>query len=111
MKTETVTISIIGKGDTRERALSDVFRQVPTSVREKVAGTCFRIQPVDVGVVAAVEFRKREKFLGFLFARTRVEFSLTARVVVEVRYIDLETVDFVLTQESLSLTQHLLQLR
>jgi uncharacterized protein (TIGR03578 family) len=111
MKTETVTTSITGKGDTRERALSDVFRQVPESVRGKVRGTCYRIQPVEVEIAAAVEFRKREKFLGFLFARTRVEFSLTARVVVEVSSIDLDTVEFALTQESLSLTQHLLQLR
>lgn len=111
MKTETVATSIVGKGDTRERALSDVFRQVPQSVREEVAGTCIRIQPVEVTVTAAVEFRKREKFLGFLFPRTRTEFSLTALVVVEVSSIDVDSIDFVLKQESLSVTQHLLQLR
>ncbi|MCU1407602.1 MAG: hypothetical protein JWQ43_3905 [Glaciihabitans sp.] len=111
MRTETVTTKITGKGDTPERALSDVFRQVPQSVRAEVSGTCFRIQPIDVKIGAAVEFRKREKFLGFLFPRTRIQFALTAQVVVEVSYIDLDSVDFLLTAESLSLTQHLLQLR
>lgn len=111
MKTETVETKIVGKGDTKERALGDVFRQVPQSVRDKVSGTCFRIQPVEVTVANAVEFRKREKFLGFLFARTRIEFRITAQVVVEVSSLDVEGVDFVLKQESLSVTQHLLQLR
>ncbi|WP_166793109.1 DUF4312 family protein [Cryobacterium lactosi] len=111
MKTETVTTSIVGKGDTKERALSDVFRQVPQSVREKVPGTCFRIQPVGVEVSKAVEFSKREKFLGVLFARTRIEFSITAVVVVEVSFIDLDDVAFTLTHEALTVPQHLLQLR
>jgi uncharacterized protein (TIGR03578 family) len=111
MKTETVTMTIVGKGDTKERALSDVFRRVPEEVRAAVTGTCFRIQPVEVDVASAVEFRKREKFLGFLFPRTRIEFSLTTRVVVEVSHLDLDTVDFTVKQESLSVTQHLLTLR
>lgn len=111
MRTEIITTSIVGKGDTKERALSDVFRQVPQSVREKVSGTCFRIQPVGVTLSNAVEFSKREKFLGVLFARTRIEFSLTAHLEVEVSYIDLEDVDFTLKQEALTLPQHLLQLR
>lgn len=111
MKTETITTSIVGKGDTKERALGDVFRQVPKKVREKVPGTCFRIQPVDVKVTSAVEFTKREKFLGFLFPRTRTEFSITAQIVAEVSSLDVESVNFALKQESLSATQHLLQLR
>jgi uncharacterized protein (TIGR03578 family) len=111
VRTETVSASIVGKGDTKERALSDVFRQVPQSVREKVPGTCFRIQPVGVTVSDAVEFSKREKFLGLLFARTRIEFSITAQVVVEVSFIDLEEVRFTLKQEAVTMPQHLLQLR
>ncbi|GAA3882895.1 hypothetical protein GCM10022381_26450 [Leifsonia kafniensis] len=111
MKTETIATSIVGKGDTKERAIGDVFRQVPQSVREKVSGTCFRIQPIDVTLSNAVEFRKKEKFLGFLFPRTRIEFRVTAQVVVEVSSVDVEEVDFTLKQESLSITQHLLQLR
>lgn len=111
MKTEMITCTISGKGDSRDRALSDVFRQVPDSVRAKASGTCFRIQPVELEVTSAVEFRKREKFLGFLFARTRTEFRLTARVVVEVSSINLEDVNFVVKDESLSVAQHLLQLR
>lgn len=111
MKTETIECTISGKGDTRDRALSDVFRQVPENVRKQASGTCFRIQPVDLTVTSAVEFRKREKFLGFLFARTRIQFRITARIVVEVSFIDLESIDFVVKNESLSITQHILQLR
>lgn len=111
MRTATIELDLTGKGDTRERAFGDVFRQVPESVRSRVQGQCIRIEPVGIEIVRARHHVRTEKFLGVLFPRTRDTYELRARVSVEVTSVDLDAVRFVRVEERLSPVQHVLQLR
>ncbi|MFD1717660.1 DUF4312 family protein [Georgenia deserti] len=111
MRTARIDLELTGTGDTEERALGDIFRQVSGAVRARVAGPCLRIEPMDLAIRDAVCQVRTEKFLGLMFARRRETFRLTATVTVEVRFVDLERTSWRRVEEQLSPTQHLLEMR
>lgn len=85
--------------------------KVQKTAGEKTTGVCFRVEPVDLEVVEAVEHRWTERFLGLLFARSRSRFSLTLKIEVRVASLDLDALEFSVREERLSPLQHALHMR
>lgn len=111
MKQTRHTLRLTGSGPSREKAFADAMRQVQQSVGEQVTGVCFRVEPVALDVLSAVEHRWTERFLGLLFPRGRRRFELTLQVEVQASVLDLEALDFAVREEQLTVAQHLLHMR
>ncbi|MFI5665086.1 DUF4312 family protein [Streptomyces sp. NPDC051684] len=111
MKQTRHTLRLTGSGPTRDKAFATAIGQVQAAVDKKTDGVCFRVEPLELDVVSAVEHRWTERFLGLLFPRTRQRFELTLRVEVQVASLDLESVDFAVREERLSPVQHALHMR
>lgn len=105
------TLHLTGSGPTRERAFAAAMAQVQHAVGERTTGVCFRVEPVDLEVVSAVEHRWTERFLGVLFPRRRAGYELTLRIEVRAAALDLDAVDFSVREERLSPLQHALHMR
>nr|WP_239092056.1 DUF4312 family protein [Streptomyces sp. SID14478] len=100
-----------GSGPTRDKAFATAIGQVQAEVGKRTDGVAFRVEPLDLDVVSAVEHRWTERFLGFLFPRTRRRFEITLRVDVQVASLDLDALDFPVREERLTPLQHALRLR
>lgn len=111
MNESRTTVRISGTGPTRERAFAAALQQVQARVGKETKGICFRVEPLDITVVSAVEHRWTEKFLGVLFPRERKRFELTLKIDVRVVALDLTAVDFSVREERLSPLQHALRMR
>lgn len=111
MKETRHTVRVSGTGPTRERAFATAVQQVQAQVGKETRGVCFRVEPLDVAVVSAVEHRWTERFLGLLFPRARQRFELTLRIEVRVVALDLAVIDFSVREERLSSLQHALHMR
>ncbi|MFG7942245.1 DUF4312 family protein [Streptomyces cacaoi] len=104
-------LRLTGSGPSRHKAFADAMAQVQRAAGERAPGVCYRVEPVDLQVVSAVEHRWTERFLGLLFARTRSRFELTLRIEVRVAALDLDGLDFTLREERLTPLQHALHMR
>ncbi|WP_306321978.1 MULTISPECIES: DUF4312 family protein [unclassified Streptomyces] len=111
MKQTRHTLRLTGSGPTRDKALATAIGQVQATVDKLTDGVCFRVEPLELEVVSAVEHRWTERFLGLLFPRTRKRFELALRVEVQVASLDLESVDFTVREERLTPLQHALHMR
>lgn len=111
MKHTRHILRLTGTGPTRDKAFADAMARVRQAAGDRVTGVCFRVEPVDLEVVEAVEHRWTERFLGLLFARTRSRYALTLRIEVRVAALDLDAVDFTVREERLSPLQHALRMR
>lgn len=105
------TVRVSGTGPTRERAFAAAMQQIQGRVGKETTGVCFRVEPLDVTVLSAVEHRWTERFLGLLFPRSRRKFTLTLRIETRVMAIDLDAVDFSVREERLTPLQHALHMR
>ncbi|MFJ8825092.1 DUF4312 family protein [Streptomyces sp. NPDC102467] len=105
------TLRLTGSGPTKEKAFATAIGQVQSAVGKRTDGVSFRVEPLDLEVVSAVEHRWTERFLGLLFPRTRRRFEITLRIDVQVASLDLDTLDFALREERLSPLQHALHMR
>jgi uncharacterized protein (TIGR03578 family) len=105
------TVRVSGTGPTRERAFAAAVQQVQARVGKETEGICFRVEPLDVTVVSAIEHRWSERFLGVLFPRERQRFELTLKIEVRVVSLDLAAVDFSVREERLTPLQHALRMR
>ncbi len=111
MNTAERTLRLTGTGPTKERAFGTAMRQVQSAATGEADGIAFRVEPLSLDVLSAVEHRRTERFLGILFARKRVHFEITVRVRVRVTSLDLDGVDFAVREERLTPAQHLLHMR
>lgn len=111
MNTSEQTLRLTGTGPTKERAFGAAMRQVQSAASGEGDGVTFRVEPLSLEVLSAAEHRRTERFLGFLFARSRIHFEITVRVQVRVTSLDLDSVDFAVREEKLTTTQHLLHMR
>ncbi|MEU6840461.1 DUF4312 family protein [Streptomyces sp. NPDC046716] len=111
MKQSRHTLRLSGSGPTREKAFATAIGQVQSEVAKRTDGVNFRVEPLELDVVSAVEHRWTERFLGLLFPRTRQRFEITLRVEVQVASLDLDAVDFTVREERLSSLQHALHMR
>jgi uncharacterized protein (TIGR03578 family) len=104
-------LRLTGRGASRKRAFADAMAQVGRAVAERAEGVPYRVEPVAVEVVDAVEHRWQERFLGLLFPRPRSRYELTLRIDVRVAALDLAGVDFAVREERLTPLQHVLRMR
>ncbi|WP_326687465.1 MULTISPECIES: DUF4312 family protein [unclassified Streptomyces] len=111
MKHTRHVLRLSGSGPSRHKAFADAMAKVQKTAGEKTTGVCFRVEPVDLEVVEAVEHRWTERFLGLLFARSRSRFSLTLKIEVRVASLDLDALEFSVREERLSPLQHALHMR
>ncbi|MEK8174087.1 SFCGS family glycine-rich protein [Streptomyces sp. M19] len=95
------TVRVSGTGPTGTR-LSAAMQQVQARVGKEATGVCFRVEPLDIAVVSAVEHRWTERFLGLLFPRERRRFVLTLSIEARVMALDLDAVDFSVREERLT---------
>jgi len=105
------TLRLTGSGPTREKAFAAAMRQVQQAVGERTDGVCFRVEPVRLTVLSAVEHRWTERFLGLLFPRKRSRFELTLRIDVRAFALDVDGLHFSVREEQLTPLQHVLQMR
>ena len=111
MRTEEHTLTLIGRGATREVALSRLMSLIQGTVRKSVQGLPIRIEPKDVEIVSADVTRYTERFLGLLFPRERFTYTLKANVTVQVSVLDVNEIEFKEHRESLRPIERLLKLR
>ncbi|MGY0020828.1 DUF4312 family protein [Streptomyces sp. YJ-C3] len=111
MKETRHTLRLSGTGPTREKAFATAIGQVQSAVGKRTDGVCFRVEPLELDVVSAVEHRWTERFLGLFFPRTRQRFEITLRIEVQVASLDLDALDFAVREERLSPLQHALRMR
>ncbi|MGD3107334.1 DUF4312 family protein [Streptomyces sp. YGL11-2] len=111
MNEERRTVRVDGAGPTRERAFAAALRQVAAAVGEAVDGVCYRVEPLAVEVVSAVEHRWTERFLGLLFPRECRRYELTLRIEVRVAALDPDAIAFTVREERLTPLQHALRMR
>ncbi|MDJ1133761.1 DUF4312 family protein [Streptomyces iconiensis] len=111
MKHTAQVLRLTGSGPTRHKAFADAMGQVQRAAGARTTGVCFRVEPVGLEVVEAVERRWTERFLGLLFARTRQRFELTLKIEVRVASLDLDALDFTVREERLTPVQHALHMR
>ncbi|WP_428950162.1 DUF4312 family protein [Streptomyces sp. cg35] len=111
MKETRHTLRLSGTGPTREKAFATAIGQVQSAVGKRTDGVCFRVEPLELDVVSAVEHRWTERFLGLFFPRTRQRFEITLRIEVQVASLDLDVLDFAVREERLSPLQHALRMR
>nr|WP_272922556.1 DUF4312 family protein [Streptomyces sp. SID5785] len=100
-----------GSGPTREKAFATAIGQVQSEVARLTDGVNFRVEPLELDVVSAVEHRWTERFLGLLFPRTRQRFEITLSIQVQVASLDLDALDFTVREERLSPVRHALHMR
>ncbi|MGI5466918.1 SFCGS family glycine-rich protein [Streptomyces sp. CA-132043] len=111
MTDSRLTVRVAGSGPTRERAFAAAMGEVRKRVGEAAPGVCYRVEPLTLDVVSAVEHRWTERFLGVLFARQRRRYDLELRVTVRAGALDLAALDFAVREERLSPLQHALRMR
>lgn len=111
MKHTTHVLRLSGSGATRQKAFADALAQVQQAAGKKTTGVCFRVEPVGLEVVDAVEHRWTERFLGLFFARKRNRFELKLKIEVRVASLDLDALDFSVREERLTPLQHALHMR
>lgn len=104
-------LRLTGRGPSRRRAFAEAMAQVARAVADRADGVPYRVEPLSVEVVDAVEHRWQERFLGLLFPRTRSRYELTLRIEVRVAALDLAGVEFAVREERLSPLQHVLRMR
>ncbi|AFJ48575.1 DUF4312 family protein [Shimwellia blattae] len=90
----TTTVSVSGKGDSKEKAFADALNKVQGSVMKSSPHILLRIEPQDVKVVSAQVTARKEAFLFFFLRRERRTFSVTLDVTVSVTAINLDKVEF-----------------
>ncbi|MET9494072.1 DUF4312 family protein [Streptomyces sp. NPDC006552] len=105
------TLRLSGSGPTREKAFATAIGQVQSAVGERTDGVSFRVEPLELDVVSAVEHRWTERFLGLFFPRTRRRYEITLRIEVQVASLDLDALDFTVREERLTPLQHALRMR
>ncbi|WP_026974162.1 DUF4312 family protein [Alicyclobacillus contaminans] len=111
MRTADCTLTLTGRGETREAAIGKLLSQVQGAVRKSVKGLPIRIEPKGIEIVSADVTRYTERFLGLLFPRERSLYTLKANVTVQVTILDPDEIEFKEYREAFRRTQRLLNLR
>lgn len=111
MQTEDRKITVVGTGETLQRAFQDGLNSMRKQLLKGKPEALLKADPVEVDVVKTVRRSWTEKFFGILFKRQREEFTMTIRITVRVSFIDLTTLDITEQVDTPRLTQRILQLR
>ena len=73
----------------KEDALGNAFAMLQKTVASRVKGIIVYMKPVDVEVEDYRETKKKERYLGVLFSREKITYSVKLKVEVEVSTLDL----------------------
>lgn len=88
--TGDIVVSVSGKStSSKEDAVNNAFAALRKAVSDKETGIVVYIRPVDIEVESYHENKKTERYLGFLFSRTKISYEVKLNVTVEVSTINL----------------------
>ncbi|TCZ81027.1 DUF4312 family protein [Paenibacillus albiflavus] len=105
------SITVSGTAETKKGAFQNALSQMKKDIAKNNPDILLQIEPQDVEVLTAKVSTYREKFLGFLFPRTRTRYEITIRVDVKIRAVSLAEVQFEEHAESLPPLQRVLRMR
>ena len=104
------TLLLQGKGETEKEALQHVFQQIRPKL-EETKEVLLRIEPKDMKILDAVIQTRTERFLGFLFPRKLVLYTIKAEITVSVCSLSAKSIHYRQENEELSMLQHILEMR
>lgn len=108
---QEMTVTVSGRAESRAGAFQRAMSQVKTEVAKQLPEMILQIVPQDVEVISATELTYKERFLGFLFPRTRKRCDIRMNVSVNLRYVKMSDIPYEEQKENLSPAQHALHLR
>ncbi|RRJ64362.1 DUF4312 family protein [Paenibacillus oralis] len=88
------TLTITGSGETKQAAFQQALLRMREGIVRDTQDILLQIEPLDFAVVSAVQHTYTEKFLGFLFARVRTKYEVTANITVRLRLVELANLEF-----------------
>ncbi|EGL13068.1 MULTISPECIES: DUF4312 family protein [unclassified Paenibacillus] len=106
-----LTLVVSGMSETKQGAFQQALTRMKSQISKETSDVLLQIEPQDVEVVSAHLTQYSEKFLGFLFPRTRTRYEVTLRITVKLKYVNLSEVEFTENKENLSKYQRLLHMR
>lgn len=93
-KQQQMTIRVKGSGNSKQNAFAIALSQVQQEVTKKINNILLRIEPVDIQVICASESITTERFLFFFLPRKKLDYRITLDVVVDVTFVDINTIAF-----------------
>ena len=86
-KLETVTITATGK--TKEETIGKIFNMLRAQIFDKIKLPVVYMNTEEVYLESIEEKKYTEKFLFLFMPREKSEFTITAKIVVDVKYIQI----------------------
>lgn len=90
LKTDSIWVEVTGKGDTKDRAVEDAFKEMRREVGKRITHPVVALRTMDV-VLLDVQKEEREEAYLFVFMKRTVEnWKIKAKIQLEIDYVDFE---------------------
>ena len=89
MKQVQETVIITAQGKSKEDAIGKIFNMLRGQIFDKINRPIVHMNTEEVYIEKLEERKYTEKFLFLFMPREKFEFTITAKIVVDVKYIDI----------------------
>lgn len=84
---ETLNIKCVGKGETKNSAVEDAFKNMRIQVMDRIKHPIISISTDEVILESENEIKRTEAFMYFFSKRERVSLELTFSMVINISYL------------------------